>query len=753
MAIRTLFIWCLVSLAAIVAVHAAETNPQRLLLLRGVIALGDERTADAVTDLRDAASMYPEDWQCQVLYGQALLNAKQPAMARAMLRRATLLAPTRLEPWKALEQAGRTLKDPHLQLAALAGMARLLPEDPQLQARMASLYREIGQKDAAVKLETAASAALPPLKLDAQYVYRYRPATLEELRKLAKDEPTNAALLPALAAEEWKVAHRDAAREAWKLAYAQTPNDPTVAGNYIHACLETGHIDEAMQALNATAQDNAAFDRLLAVWNLSQGAYTQAIPPLLRLITTYPTDEVLNRQLGTAALFCGNYDLAESALRVSWLKQHTHINAQLYAAALIANKHEADAEKVLTGAIALFPDESMLKVALTLLYRDTHRTLQAADLTAELAKSRSEVVELLTLAGERYCQAGYILRVYEVAYKLRDNYANDIVAMRGAVQLFRRLGASSDARLTVTRYLGPSMHSPLTMSEVMLEAAESAMEDNRLPEAKLALQQALSKDLLFRPAYEALGRLNIQQGQWAEAARVYANALVHWHSDPQFTLAFARASRQAGNYPKAIQAYQDATKLNSSAEPWLELGELYHGQNDETAARVCWQSAANRKGGEVLARLALLASYESAGSTEQALGVINELVPALTAARDARRNHWREIFTVQGLEVSEDELKALLQLEPDLIDTAPLLARQQALQAALHPPTPEPPPTPPATPPAPTAPPPAPPAHDPPTTAPAPPAQEAPPTDATPPVHETPAVPKEPTTPTPAPTL
>ena len=223
----------------------------------------------------------------------------------------------------------------------------------------------------------------------------------------------------------------------------------------------------------------------------------------------------------------------------------------------------------------------MLRVVLALLYRDTNRLTHAADLTLELAATRPETVELLTLAGERYLQAGYVERAFLTASRLRDAYVDDVNAARGAMLIFRRLGDYADARLVMARYLEPSMTSPLPPAQMLVEMGNAAAEDNRLAEARLALQLALTKDERFRPAYEGLGRLFMQQQQYVEAAHVYAQALARWHDDPQLTLALARATRQAGDYPQAVTWYQQAGKLLATAVPWLELGALYHEQQQE----------------------------------------------------------------------------------------------------------------------------------------------------------------------------
>ncbi len=570
---RGLFFCCLL-LSAIALVRAADNSPQRLLLLRGVIAQGEDRRGEALADLQEAAGLAPEDWRSQMLYGQALVRTGHPDMARAMLRRAALLAPSRPEPWQALEQGAIELHDSNLERAGLEGQQRVLPDNPLVLHRLAEVYHTTGQAVLAAKADMLWSAELPPLQFQYQYSYHDHQATLVELRQRAQEHPADAEVLGVLASQEWKAQHGDAACTVLKQLYDLQPLNLHTISNYVYVCLETGQYEEGLRVLLATAPlQFQTLDRLPALWCMALKRYSQAIPLLQHSLAHNPTDVALNRQLAVAFVCTGDYPQAESALKVAWQQEHSNQLALLYAAVLHANSHDAEAEGILNGAIKQSPTESILKVELSRLYRDTNRMTHAADLTLSVAKDRPETVELLILAGERYVRAGYVQRAFSVACTLRDEYATDVTAVRGAMQLFRRAGDLADARLAMTRFLGPSMISPLAPAQVLLEVGNAAAEDNRLGEARIALETSLKNDVVFRPAYEGLGKILMQQGHWVEAVRTYAQALARWPDDPQFMLALARANRHGRG-----------TRCFWGANPSTFLGE------NSYCSRLSWRS-------------------------------------------------------------------------------------------------------------------------------------------------------------------
>lgn len=681
-------LWLLAAVGALVFARAeGEVSPQRLVMLRGAIALIEENNAAALTDLQDAATMAPEDWQCQLLYGQALLKAGQAQEAQVQLRRVLLLAPLNIAVWQTVGTIARATGDTRLELTVVSGLLRLTPEDPLLLQQQAALCRQLNQSDEAAAADTAWQALLPPLKLDYAYPYHFRAATLAELRALVQDDKENSQLLEALAAEEWKANNHDAARTAMRQAYVLSPRDVTVIRNYAHMMLLDGQVDEALTVLKAAAPlGDYAADRALALWSLATGRHEDAAQALKRLLTRNPIDAVLNRLLGITLLTYGSASDAVAALRIAWLREHHPLTGQLYADALLTVNRKADAEELLKQAITLFPRDVHLKLSLSLLCRDAGRLLECADLTTELARTHPERIALLILAGERYFQAGYVQRTLNIATLLRDDFPQDRMAVLGALQLFRRISAFPDARLTLARYLGPATaNAPLPMPTVMLLVANNAIADNQLAEAEMALKDLLRVEPSTREAYVQLGSLYLQQERWTDARYVYAAAAERWKDDLAMQLALARAALQEGNYPLAIAAYQRAAELTPAADPWLELGILYHRQGDEDHALDCWRTALDRPGGQVRARLHLLAGYERADDAKHALEMLTNVLDVLERERQARAARWHTQLTARGLSVAPAELNALLLLAPDLTDPAPLRQRRDLLLATLNP--------------------------------------------------------------------
>jgi Flp pilus assembly protein TadD len=651
----------------------ADVAPDRILLLRGVIALKEGRAADAVDDLREAADLRLEDWQAQMLYGQALAQAGQTVLASGQLRQAILLAPTRLEPWRALAQFARDTNDPALELFALSGIQRFFPEDPQVLKRLADVYTALKQPALAEKANAAWENSLPPLRLDAEYTIAGRKATITELRAIIQESPNHPAALPALANEEWKAGSRDTALQLLQKAFKLRPNDPSVITSYAYACFLTGKADEALRVLREAAPlGDYALDHALANWCLALGKYAEAVPSLQRMLLREPVNPVLNRQLGVAALLAGDTDTALSALRVSWMKLPDPLTAQHYVTALVAAGREKEAEELLLKACTMFPQESLLKLMLALRYRDTDRLQQAVQLTLETAKVRPEAVQLTILAGERYYAGGYLTKAYETAALLRDNYANDVVALQGAVQLFRRLGAFPEAKLVLTRLLSPNVKSPLGWTDIMLEIANAALESNQQAEANIALTEVFKHDQGVKSAYVMLGKLRQQQRQWSEATRLYQQALTRWPQEKAFLLALARTAREAGDYALAQQTYARARLTVTTAEPWLESAEISHNQGDVYGARELYRAAQTRPGGSIRARLALLISYEGMDEPDRATESLEELKSVLSTEREQRVKHWQDVLADYNLTITADERNALLLMDPTLIDPEPL---------------------------------------------------------------------------------
>ena len=663
-----------------VLLPAAEVSPQRLALLRGAIALA-EGDGDALADLQQAAQMSSEDWCSQMLYGEALAQDGQAILAKGQLRRAALLAPWRPEPWQAIARTGRACGDIYLEFAGLAGLMRVFPHDPGTAYRMAFLYRMIGEPVNAEKILDEWKASLPPLQLTGVYPDRRNPATLPELRRLLQDKPRDPAMLAALAAAEWQAGNGEAACTALQTLYALQPADRVTQRNLAHILLALGRTDDALHQLQTVPPGDDALEKACALWSISTRQYAEALPPLTQLVQRHPNDIDYSLDLGIASYLAGDQTTALATAQSAWAKSPDYLNAPLYAVMLVAGGRAAEAEPVITQAVAKYPRETLLRLVQAKVCLETNRRQKAAEITADVAPQRPETMELTILAGERFLAAGDSQQARAIARRLRDLYPSDLLALHGAVELFRQLFLPGDAMLTLTRYLGPNIASPISRPAILCEVARYSIEDHHLAAAVAAMEELLRVNPEYRPAYGILGKVHQQLGDWVAAVECYKEAHTRWPHDAALTLSLARAARETGDLNLAIDSYRAVTTLTRSAQVWLELGEVYHILKDDDHARECWQTAATRPLGALRAQLNLLELPDSSLTPAARTAILTRLLDTLNDERERHGKFWRGELAFRGITATDAEIAELLRLAEDLIDPALLQERIKAAGA------------------------------------------------------------------------
>jgi lipopolysaccharide biosynthesis regulator YciM len=128
-----------------------------------------------------------------------------------------------------------------------------------------------------------------------------------------------------------------------------------------------------------------------------------------------------------------------------------------------------------------------------------------------------------------------------------------------------------------------------------------------------------------------------------------------------------------------MSLYRKAASLMPEADPLLELGTVYYRQGDAGRARECWKTAMNRPGGEIHARISLLSLYGSPEEAKQKLALKTELLNLLSQERTTCAARWRAGLAAAGVEVTDEEIDALLLLNPDLTDPMPLQREEGAV--------------------------------------------------------------------------
>ena len=498
------------------------------------------------------------------------------------------------------------------------------------------------------------------------------------MERLAPQDPDDRAVWLALANAEQDAGHGDAAMAALTHLRELFPTDIFLQRNAAHVYLAFGHIEEGVALLRAIKLEDDATQRALARWSIALGRYSDAVVPLRALLKRYPDSAEYSRELGATSLLCGGTEEAVAATKAAWMLHPDDLSAQQYATSLYLAGHTREAEDMLMLAIRLFPAESALKNILALVYRDTDRMEQAADLTAQLALQRPEAAELLSLAGARYLAAKDVTKAEDIAGQLNDRSATDEISFFAALRLYQQLGLTADAGSMLTRYWGPTTQAPVSRTVLLLEIVRNAMDDNQPSEALVALQELIKENPEYKPAYLLWGKLYEQQGLWDDAVRYYRETRTQWPKDADLTLALARAARQSGDFSLAVDSYRAALTLTSSADPWLELGEIYRRLHDLAQARACWTHAAQLPDGCWRARRQLLGLDGDTQAPEKKKDELNGLLQALLAERQARAARWRAELATCDLTSSDEEMNTLLLLSPDLVDPAPL---QQLLAA------------------------------------------------------------------------
>lgn len=646
----------------------AEIPQQRLIYLRGVISLANSDPS-ALHDLEQAAQMYTDDWQVQMIYGQALVKAGRQAYAKGIICRATLLAPWRPESWLALARLCRETHDTSGEYHALAGAMRLFPDNPAAQLRMSALGRALGLPDEVANMENAWKTNLPAFSLHAVYFIEGRIATLSELRKLAVDDTKNAALLAALASAEWRAQNSLATYATLYNLYKLAPDNVTYVTSYCYISFFLNHVIEAISALQSLPQRDEALDRILLHWYLAEERYRDALPLLTSILQKHPDDVSLNYMLLSLQLTLGENETALTLAARLWAQQHSAVLGQQYASTLISLHKFTEAETLLTSLLAEYADETILQVLLANIYSETSRPGQAAILTERLATIRPETATLQLLAGERYLASGQKGHALHMAIEMQ-HHPDDLTAALGAVYLFNEVEDGWNANITLTRYLGPNVAPPMPRAEVYGEIAHAALQANHLNDALVALHELLKDDPNYKPAYQQIGLILTQQQQWNEAITIYRDACVRWPHDRFFKLFLARASRDSGDLLQAIAHYQALSKQVDDADPWLEMGDVYRLLGDEETARDCWLRAETYASGELSASVRLLTSYQQSAQLDKVNSLLRQLQHLLPLGRDQYQNDCQRALNKYHITASSDELEALFQLVPQFIDAA-----------------------------------------------------------------------------------
>ncbi len=149
------------------------------------------------------------------------------------------------------------------------------------------------------------------------------------------------------------------------------------------------------------------------------------------------------------------------------------------------------------------------------------------------------------------------------------------------------VGCELQPKATTSPYSPPSesARDPQKAQQLTLEAV-ALLDDAKIDEAELLLQQALTADLYYGPAHNNLGVVLLAKQEYYEAANEFewARKLMPGHPDPRMNLALTL--EQVGRIDDAIETYVTALEVYPNHLPTIQAlcrCQIRHDrENDQT---------------------------------------------------------------------------------------------------------------------------------------------------------------------------
>ena len=166
----------------------------------------------------------------------------------------------------------------------------------------------------------------------------------------------------------------------------------------------------------------------------------------------------------------------------------------------------------------------------------------------------------------------------------------------------------------------------------LLHTAMIASDDNRLGEARAALEKVLALDDKSPTALRQLGELELQAGDYTKAAEHLQRALKVRPNDATAAFEAGQALQKSGNLPGARDALESSLKLMPGQFPArLLLGQVYVGLKDTKNAQDQLEAALLLQPNDVEAQLALAQVQIASGNFAEAVQQLEPLSKSRTA--------------------------------------------------------------------------------------------------------------------------
>ncbi len=603
----------------------------------GLVAQAEQNWSLAFADYRKAVELDPGDIDAEVHLGELYLFAGDAAHAGKLAKAVLRARPS--------DPAGRTLdaavavRQGH-GAAAIRELAQVVGEDPSeadAVVLLAQLYGEqhdtpraeavLGQgikaspQDAALREDYALVAGGAGQWAQAEQAYRAAIAIA----------PKDLSYRAALAAFYARTEHPAQAKATLRQAIAQTPDDPQpylllasflgsqeglpaaarmLAGavgahpkvydlSFALASLERqmGRPDEAQATLRRVIhadRDGPAglkASTMLAELENAQGKSAQA-DKLLKAVLTHDAGNI------DALLLQGEMRLAHNdALDAvddfrSVLKEEPNSPEvlTLLARAHLANGEPQLARAVFTNALAAYPDDAAIRVAMADFLEATKHDSGALDQLNAVLKNEPDNLgvfqkKIALLMGEKDYQAAQQALIgwrnahpaaYVGNYQLGIFYAQrqeaDQALSAFALALEQDPGAFPPLA-ALTRILlaqGHAQQAIARVAQAIRVAPKSArhyellgmleMADKQFAASQAALRQAMALSPRTPAPYQALAQLDASEGRMTDAVAILEQGLRVQPDNPALSMSLAQAYGAAGQSAQAIHAYEGILK-------------------------------------------------------------------------------------------------------------------------------------------------------------------------------------------------
>lgn len=247
---------------------------------------------------------------------------------------------------------------------------------------------------------------------------------------------------------------------------------------------------------------------------------------------------------------------------------------------------------------------------------------KAVELQPENPRARMLLGKILLRAPEEALPTAVAERcgkAVEALQLLVRTQPNDPETLLLLSRAYRCTGQEEQAKKTLAAFEAASRNEQTTKQDQheaqhLVERANNFAMKNDFPNALDLLQQALTKDPSFGPAYSQLAKLYYSAGNTEKASEAIAKALALEPYAPDFLYVQGKILAREGKLDEALASFERTTLVNpKESDAYFEMGMIYLQRHDRSRALVAYQKAAELSPDDPDYRRALAAL--SAGAT------------------------------------------------------------------------------------------------------------------------------------------